>query len=101
MQPGCAGLRQSDPGLKEGMMTDSKEHNKHKHSKPEPTPEEKASQPEGSQAPGQNDGAAPEGTPAPEGGAAPEAAQEPLVGLTLEEFNALQSKADEAEKKAR
>lgn len=78
-------------------MTDSKEHNKHKHTKPEPTPEENAAQPAGNPEPGINDSAA----PAPEGSAAPEAAQEPMIGLTMAEFNALQGKADEAEKKSR
>lgn len=89
----AAGLRRIhgrlNPGYKEGMMTDSKEHSKHKHTKPEPAPEENASQPAEGQAAGQNDGPA------------PEAAQEPMVGLTMAEFTALQEKAEEGEKKSR
>jgi molecular chaperone GrpE len=38
---------------------------------------------------------------APESGAAPEAAQEPLVGLTLDEYNDLQKKVEQAEQKSK
>ncbi len=84
-------------------MTDSKERDKHKHSKPSTPPEDKTSKPEEGQpeegnneVPGQNDGDNPQ-----EGEAAPEKTQEPLVGLTMEEFTALQNRADEGDKKAR
>lgn len=76
-------------------MTDSKEHDKHKHTRPLTPPEDNTSTPaEG------NDSGQP-GVPTPEGNAAPDAAQNPLVGLTMEEFTTLQNRADEAEKKAR
>ena len=78
-------------------MTDSKERDKHKHSKPSPPPEDKTSRPEegNNEVPDQNDG------DTPPGNAAPEAAQEPLVGLTMDEFTTLQNRADEGDKKAR
>lgn len=80
-------------------MTKPHKNEEHQHSKPPEAPE--GPEAENTPTPADDTTSTNETASAPESAAAPEAAQEPLVGLTLSEYNDLQKQISEAEQKTR